>query len=98
MKIVKIIVCILFGAMFVFAGTNKLFNYMPPPKDMPDVPEEVRNTLKFHFVENVDQVLEIALGARVRSKPAAKSTPGKAANGERHKRPVVRTPGAAART
>lgn len=35
MKIVKIIVCILFGAMFVFAGTNKLFNYMPPPKDMP---------------------------------------------------------------
>jgi len=35
MRIVKLIVCILFGAMFVFAGTNKLFNYMPPPKDMP---------------------------------------------------------------
>jgi len=35
MKIIKLIVCILFGAMFVFAGTNKLFNFMPPPKDMP---------------------------------------------------------------
>lgn len=36
MKIVKLIVCILFGAMFVFAGTNKLFNYMPPPKLTPE--------------------------------------------------------------
>ena len=30
-------------------------------KDLPDIPEEVKNTLKFHFVKNVDQVLEIAL-------------------------------------
>jgi ATP-dependent Lon protease len=35
-------------------------------KDLPDIPEEVRNTLKFHFVENIDQVLEHALGAAPR--------------------------------
>ena len=66
-------------------------------KDMPDVPEEVRETLKFHFVENVDQVLEIALGARARLKPVPKATPGKSANGDRERRPRVHTPGAAAR-
>ncbi|HZL34500.1 MAG TPA: endopeptidase La [Tepidisphaeraceae bacterium] len=31
-------------------------------KDLPDIPEEVKNTLQFHFVENVDQVLGVALG------------------------------------
>jgi hypothetical protein len=40
----------------------------------------------------------MALGARVRSKPAQRPTPGKAANGEGDKRPRVRTPGATART
>lgn len=29
MKIVKIIICILFGLMFINAGLNKFFNYMP---------------------------------------------------------------------
>ncbi|MCS7034664.1 MAG: hypothetical protein NZ561_11840 [Phycisphaerae bacterium] len=28
---------------------------------MPDVPEEVRRSLKFHFVDNVDEVLKVAL-------------------------------------
>jgi hypothetical protein len=28
---------------------------------MPDLPEEVRNTIKFHFVDNIDQILKIAL-------------------------------------
>jgi ATP-dependent Lon protease len=31
-------------------------------KDMPDIPDEVKNSVEFHFVENVDQALEIALG------------------------------------
>jgi ATP-dependent Lon protease len=30
-------------------------------KDMPEIPEEVRKTVKFHFVDNIDQVLEHAL-------------------------------------
>jgi len=28
----------------------------------------VKQTLKFHFVENVDQVLDVALGARARER------------------------------
>jgi ATP-dependent Lon protease len=32
-------------------------------KDMPEIPEEVRKTLTFHFVENIDEVLKVALGA-----------------------------------
>ncbi len=31
-------------------------------KDMPDIPQEVRDTLEFHFVDNIDQVLKAALG------------------------------------
>src|SRR5205809_7551007 len=31
-------------------------------KDMPELPEEVRKTLKFHVAENVDQVLALAPG------------------------------------
>ena len=47
-------------------------------KDLPDLPEEVRKTLKFHFVENTDQVLEIALGPRKGAAPTkrTKQPPG----------------------
>jgi ATP-dependent Lon protease len=39
-------------------------------KDMPDIPEEVRKTIEFHFVDNIDQVLKIAL-RKPEGKPAA---------------------------
>lgn len=39
MKIVKTILCVLFGLMFLNAGLDKLFHYMPMPKDMP--PEQL---------------------------------------------------------
>lgn len=32
MKIVKLVLCILFGLMFVNAGLNKFLNYMPMPE------------------------------------------------------------------
>jgi len=32
MKIVKFILCLLFGLMFLNAGLDKLLHYMPPPK------------------------------------------------------------------
>lgn len=32
MKIVKLVLCILFGLMFINAGLNKFFNYMPMPE------------------------------------------------------------------
>ena len=31
-------------------------------KDLPDIPEEVRKTLKFTFVDNIDEVLAAAIG------------------------------------
>ncbi|WP_413668314.1 DoxX family membrane protein [Mucilaginibacter sp. Mucisp86] len=34
-KTILFIVCLLFGLMFINAGLNKFFNYMPVPKDMP---------------------------------------------------------------
>jgi ATP-dependent Lon protease len=30
-------------------------------KDLPDIPENIRNTMKLHFVESMDEVLKIAL-------------------------------------
>lgn len=37
MKILKTILCVLFGLMFINAGLDKLFHYMP----MPEMPEEL---------------------------------------------------------
>ena len=42
------------------AGIRQVIVPKRNEKDMPDIPEEVRNTLKFHFVENIDEVLKIA--------------------------------------
>jgi ATP-dependent Lon protease len=56
-------------------------------KDMPDIPEEVRNTIQFHFAENIDEVLKVALGT-VQKTPShrngatGKAKPGKAVNGK----------------
>jgi len=33
---------------------------------MPEIPEEVRKTLKFHFVDNIDQVMAEAIGVTPR--------------------------------
>ena len=30
------VLCLLAGLVFIIFGLNKFFNYMPPPKDMPD--------------------------------------------------------------
>jgi ATP-dependent Lon protease len=45
---------------------------------LPDIPAEVKESLKFHFVENVDQVLRIALGAATPEKKPAKEKAPKA--------------------
>lgn len=36
MKYVKLILCILFGLMFINAGLDKFLHYMPMPEDMPE--------------------------------------------------------------
>jgi ATP-dependent Lon protease len=62
------------------AGIREVIIPKRNEKDMPDLPQEVKENLKFHFVENVDQVLKIAVGNNGKNKP-----PGKTKN--RHKRP-----------
>jgi ATP-dependent Lon protease len=52
------------------AGIKEVIVPKRNERDMTEIPQEVRDSLKFHFVENIDQVLKIALG----------ETPRKAAN------------------
>ncbi len=33
---ILLVVCLLFGLMFINAGLNKFFNYMPAPKELPE--------------------------------------------------------------
>ncbi|WP_040299807.1 DoxX family protein [Arcticibacter svalbardensis] len=35
-KKILFVICLLFGLMFINAGLNKFFNYMPVPKDLPE--------------------------------------------------------------
>src|SRR4051812_3008369 len=53
------------------AGIKQVIVPKRNEKDLPDIPEEVRNTLKFHFAENIDQVLAVALGESKASRTAA---------------------------
>ena len=52
------------------AGIKQVIVPKRNEKDLPDIPDEVKNTLKFSFVENVDQVLQIALGTAGKKAPA----------------------------
>jgi ATP-dependent Lon protease len=61
------------------AGIKEVIIPKRNEKDLPDIPEEVRNTLKFHLAETVDDVLEVALGGVKRSeKPSKREDPGAA--------------------
>jgi ATP-dependent Lon protease len=59
------------------AGIKQVIVPKRNEKDLPDLPEEVRKTLKFHFVQNVDEALAVALGAAKGSAPAKKSAAAK---------------------
>jgi ATP-dependent Lon protease len=43
------------------AGIKQVIVPKRNEKDLPDLPEEVRQTLKFHFVNNIDEAMEVAL-------------------------------------
>jgi ATP-dependent Lon protease len=45
------------------AGIREVIVPKRNEKDLPDIPEEVRNGLKWHFVSTIDEVLRVALGA-----------------------------------
>ncbi len=60
------------------AGIRQVIIPKRNEKDLPDLPDEVKKTLTFHFVDNVDAVLEIALGTGVaakKKKPPTQSSP-----------------------
>jgi ATP-dependent Lon protease len=42
-------------------GINEAIMPKDNEKDLPDIPENIRNVMKLHFVENMDEVLKIAL-------------------------------------
>ncbi len=73
------------------AGIKQVIVPKRNEKDMPDIPQEVRDTLKFHFVSNTDEVLAIALGEKLEAKgrmnkPAVVSSKS---NGRKHARPTA---------
>ena len=60
------------------AGIKQVIVPKRNEKDLPDLPDEVRNTLKFHFVSNIDEVLAAAL------------LPAKGMNGKAHHQEKVK--------
>jgi ATP-dependent Lon protease len=54
------------------AGIKQVIVPKRNERDMVEIPEEVRKSLKFHFVENIDQVLKLALDGSARRASAAK--------------------------
>ena len=38
-------------------------------KDLPDIPENIRNLMKLNFVESMDEVLKIALESEIKALP-----------------------------
>jgi ATP-dependent Lon protease len=80
------------------AGIKEVIVPARNEKDMPDIPDEVKQTLKFHFVKNIDEVLQVALGTAA-GKPRVRKngTRGPHANGKKPLRPEGRRARAAAR-
>ena len=54
------------------AGIKEVIVPKRNEKDLPDIPGEVRNGLKWHFVETIDQVMTVALGVPARDGGSAR--------------------------
>ena len=56
------------------ASRHRIFEVIIPKdneKDLPDIPENVRNQMTLHFVESMDEVLKIALEREIVALPLA---------------------------
>jgi ATP-dependent Lon protease len=60
------------------AGIKQVIVPKRNEKDLPDIPQEVRDTLKFYFVSTVDEAMEIALGPVKKSRTPVKQKPPRA--------------------
>ncbi|MCC7349371.1 MAG: endopeptidase La [Phycisphaerales bacterium] len=69
------------------AGIKQVIVPKRNEKDLTEIPAEVKNSLEFHFVENTDQVLQIALGQSIRKggDPPAKRANGHGKNGQKRR-------------
>jgi len=59
------------------ARRHRVFEVIIPKgneKDLPDIPENVRNELKLHFVDSMDEVLKIALEREITALPLPTNT------------------------
>jgi ATP-dependent Lon protease len=57
-------------------GINEAIIPLDNKKDLPDIPENVRNVMKLHFVESMDEVLKIALEREIVALPMPTNIPG----------------------
>jgi ATP-dependent Lon protease len=56
-------------------GINEAIVPLDNQKDLPEIPENIRNQMKIHFVESMDEVLRIALEREIVALPMP-ATPG----------------------
>ena len=57
-------------------GINEAIIPLDNKKDLPDIPENVRNVMTLHFVESMDEVLKIALEREIVALPMPTNIPG----------------------
>lgn len=62
MKIVKTILCVLFGLMMINAGLGKFFNYMKPPEMSPEMMEVMGAFMKIKWLMPLVGAIEILGG------------------------------------
>lgn len=62
MKIIKLIICFLFGLMFINAGLNKFLNYMPMEKPTPEQMELFAAFEKIFWLMPLVGAVEIVSG------------------------------------
>jgi ATP-dependent Lon protease len=76
------------------AGIREVIVPKRNEKDLPDIPDEVRNGLKWHFVSTIDEVMAVALGvpARGGTKPPRKLDAKEAGNRRVKTQDDVQTP------
>ena len=56
-------------------GINEAIMPLDNQKDLPDIPELIRNTMKLHFVDSMDEVLKIALEKELIALPLPADSP-----------------------
>ena len=72
------------------AGIKEVIVPKRNEKDLPDLPDEVKKNLVFHFVDNVDEVLRIAVGD-VTPRPVTKPTNGRMKRADGRAKPAAST-------